>query len=638
MLPNVVVVLAAALAASGRAHARQALYGGYGGAGTFSWGGILRYNGSGWAPVSLQGTVNADDTGIVLALAPSSVASSGSQALYAGGVIVDGSNNVRTSDSFVDAWNGTAWTTLTSEFCYSAVSSPCPRGTVLALAVAPGSNVLYAGGLFQTVAPGNVTARSIAQWNGAAWAPLGAGFPGGTVAALAVQRGALYAGGTFSTATGLINVARWDGTSWSALGAAGLPYTVNALVPFNGAMVAGGVGAVSRWSGAGPQWTTLAVVNGTVNALAVFNGALYAAGAFVEIGGGVAANNIARWDGTAWTALGAGVEGTLVAVVNALTVFNGQLVVGGLFSLVGGSVAVTNLAFWTGSTWAAPVPPPPSSINARSVHFLSLAVACDLGWTGAACALCAPGYTGAACTPCPSGTYKSTAGSGACTPCPAHGSTGGVEAATSPSQCICQPLWTGPTCDVPEARCIAGDTSVSIQVAPSIVASACIDVYAPAQYRWLAQALVAAPSGRAVVPNAALGGATSLIVEGYADAACTHYLASFTCAIVTTPTPTPTSTSTPPTPTPTSTCTPPATQTEFCCAAPPPAPGDGVTHVHTQPDVRCVLSPAQYTTPYIPDAAGNVNIPAAGATPELELYADLACTDFLRALPCALCC
>ncbi|HTE05015.1 MAG TPA: hypothetical protein VK824_02385 [Planctomycetota bacterium] len=78
----------------------------------------------------------------------------------------------------------------------------------------------------------------------------------------------------------------------------------------------GQAGCQSDWL---PTFGTLAV--GTViNALAVFDDgggpALYAGGAFISAGG-VAANSIAKWNGTLWSALGSGVNGD----VSALTVF-----------------------------------------------------------------------------------------------------------------------------------------------------------------------------------------------------------------------------------------------------------------------------------------------------------------------------
>jgi hypothetical protein len=67
-------------------------------------------------------------------------------------------------------------------------------------------------------------------------------------------------------------------------------------------------------------------VNGTVSALAVYNGELIAGGAFTTAGG-VAANRIARWNGSSWQGI-AGLDNTVLA----LHVHKGELVAGGLFS------------------------------------------------------------------------------------------------------------------------------------------------------------------------------------------------------------------------------------------------------------------------------------------------------------------
>jgi hypothetical protein len=69
-------------------------------------------------------------------------------------------------------------------------------------------------------------------------------------------------------------------------------------------------------------------LNGQVRALSVYNGELIVSGQF-SVAGGVSANNIAAWDGSAWSALGAGIGGF---AVNALAVFNSQLIVGGEFT------------------------------------------------------------------------------------------------------------------------------------------------------------------------------------------------------------------------------------------------------------------------------------------------------------------
>jgi hypothetical protein len=85
-------------------------------------------------------------------------------------------------------------------------------------------------------------------------------------------------------------------------------------------------------------------VSGSVRALTGFNDgtgqALYAGGAFTTAGG-VAANRIAKWNGTAWSPLGTGVNGT----VNALTGFGPALYTGGSFTTAGG-VASGFIAKW----------------------------------------------------------------------------------------------------------------------------------------------------------------------------------------------------------------------------------------------------------------------------------------------------
>ncbi len=61
---------------------------------------------------------------------------------------------------------------------------------------------------------------------------------------------------------------------------------------------------------------------------------------------GVAADNLAMWDGLVWRPVGGGAN----APVRSLTVYNGWLVVGGDFYTVGG-VSSPRLAAWTGTGW-----------------------------------------------------------------------------------------------------------------------------------------------------------------------------------------------------------------------------------------------------------------------------------------------
>jgi len=88
-------------------------------------------------------------------------------------------------------------------------------------------------------------------------------------------------------------------------------------------------------------------MNGYVYALAVSGTALYAGGEFTMAGGN-AANNVAKWDGTNWSALGSGLSGS----VRALVIFGSNLYAGGSFTFAN-PVAVNSVARWDGTNWTA---------------------------------------------------------------------------------------------------------------------------------------------------------------------------------------------------------------------------------------------------------------------------------------------
>ncbi|MBL8875863.1 MAG: hypothetical protein JNM86_08725 [Phycisphaerae bacterium] len=100
--------------------------------------------------------------------------------------------------------------------------------------------------------------------------------------------------------------------------------------------------------GSGPSTNPLAFGTQTISALCIYQGELVAAGSFSEIGG-VAAIGIARWNGSIWTPLGQGIDGT----INTLCVIDDTLYVGGSFAHAGGIPAV-NVAAWNGNAWSAP--------------------------------------------------------------------------------------------------------------------------------------------------------------------------------------------------------------------------------------------------------------------------------------------
>ena len=262
----------------------------------------------------------------------------------------------------VGRWDGTSWSTLGSGF----------NSNVFALAVHEGA--LYAGGAFTTA--GGVAANRVARWDGANWNPLGSGVTG-IVNALATYTppGApaplLYAAGNFTSAGGApaSRIASWNGSTWSALGngvAVGGDPAVRALAVYDdgfgpqiyvggGFTQAGGQAAsrIARWNGS--TWSSLgAGVNSRVDALAVHDdgggAALYLGGLFTSAGG-QAAQRVARWRAGNFAPLGAGVDDTVLGLTSYNDGNGSALFVAGRFSTAGGQPA-RFAAKWQGEQWS----------------------------------------------------------------------------------------------------------------------------------------------------------------------------------------------------------------------------------------------------------------------------------------------
>lgn len=139
-------------------------------------------------------------------------------------------------------------------------------------------------------------------------------------------------------------------------GSFALGYTTALVRLPNGDLVTGGnflsaggtpAANIARWDGA--AWHALgAGVDGPVTVLCASpNGDLFAAGLFT-MAGGVPAEGIARWDGASWHALGAGLPGGYVTALAILP--DGDLVAGGDLASAGG-VPVAQIARWDGVAW-----------------------------------------------------------------------------------------------------------------------------------------------------------------------------------------------------------------------------------------------------------------------------------------------
>jgi hypothetical protein len=187
------------------------------------------------------------------------------------------------------------------------------------------------------------------------------GEPGTALAVVVNDAGAVYPiriDPTFSDAN-WVSMGGVPGTDGTVAAAA--TDSAGNLYIGGGFTIAGNIVAtnIARWNGS--SWSALSsgmntiYGDATVNALAASGTNLYAGGFFTSAGG-VSATNIARWNGSSWSALGSGISGAGVSgygpYVYALAVSGTTLYAGGMFTMAGGSAA-SCIAQWNGSSWSA---------------------------------------------------------------------------------------------------------------------------------------------------------------------------------------------------------------------------------------------------------------------------------------------
>lgn len=169
--------------------------------------------------------------------------------------------------------------------------------------------------------------------------------------------------GTAAGATDMFSDANWSNMN------DGMDDTVLALAASGGDVYAGGrfetadvsdVYCIARWNGS--SWSALGAgmdINRTfgarpvVHAIAVSDSEVYAAGEFSKAGD-TPARNVAKWNGSEWSPLGSGLYHTAIAAnwVRALAVSGSDLYAGGNFTMAGGSPAM-GIARWDGTNWSA---------------------------------------------------------------------------------------------------------------------------------------------------------------------------------------------------------------------------------------------------------------------------------------------
>jgi hypothetical protein len=282
------------------------------------------------------------------------------QALYVGGgnvhtAAIGGGSTLR--------WQNGSWSTLAGD----------ANGDVYSFAAFDdGSGLaLYASGdLTNTV--GSITS-GIERWNGATWSGFARGLSGGSGGFADGHAMTLYDDGggpalcvagqfTGAGATAVHNVARWNGT-WSSLGVGG-----------NGISAAVQVFLSDADSGGAPQ--------------------LYAGGWFGSAGS-VAAQYIARWDGTSWHPLGNGTYRPLDALAfwddgNGKALYAGAAWIG------------TNiLQRWNGTSWSDVGVAPSNWFNTGPIYAIA---AFDDGVQSAL--YVAGGFTSVGNLPCSGGIVR----------------------------------------------------------------------------------------------------------------------------------------------------------------------------------------------------------------------------------------
>ena len=298
--------------------------------------------------------------------------------------------------AYIAKWDGTNWSALGS----NGAGGSSLNNFVTSIVV--NGNDIYVGGAFENVNNNGViltAADGIAKWDGENWSALGSNGSGngslnGSVTALTWSGDNLYVGGVFTDVNnkGTIlssadYIAKWDGTDWSALSSNGagdgsLNAAPRALASNGSNVYVGGdftnvnnngtvlnaADYIAKWDGT--NWSALGSngagdgsLNSTVLDIAVDGNNIYAGGVFWDVNNNGtilnAADYIATWDGVNWSALGStrSGEGALGGSIIAIVVQNHNVYVGGYANdFINNGVlvdAADYIAKWDGANWSA---------------------------------------------------------------------------------------------------------------------------------------------------------------------------------------------------------------------------------------------------------------------------------------------
>jgi hypothetical protein len=285
--------------------------------------------------------------------------------MYVGGNFTDAGGDPNAD--YIAQWDGKTW---------KALGTPKLSGAVHAIAYRNGK--VYAGGIF-TSAGGNSTAGFAAVWDGSTWAPVcKPSGPGANVYALAISGPTLFIGGAFQNGAGIpaadyllacdlnTGAARSLVTGYVsstvnalAVDSRGTLYAGGGFFDFNDIKAADGIAAYRNgtWSALGSgTGSGGGALTAFVRALATDGTNVYVATDSTDVAGIPQADRIAKWDGSAWSAVGsdaAGGNGIFppASTVYSIAVLGSKIYAGGQFQNANGNPLADNLVVFDGKAW-----------------------------------------------------------------------------------------------------------------------------------------------------------------------------------------------------------------------------------------------------------------------------------------------
>jgi hypothetical protein len=321
----------------------------------------------GWDHLGNKGTPGSDSLDLVasaLTVTPGAV--------YVGGRFTD-AGGIANADR-IATWNGSSWNAVSSS------TEQISTGEVFAIAVSGGK--VYAGGTFTA---GNSGAENLAVWDGTSWEPfcITPGTSIGNVKALQVIGSTLYVGGDFQDGAGIATADYLLACNLASATGTPSPTTVDPNHPFSGPVKAltatsdGTLYAGGRFGNLendpaadnvayrnGSGWHAMGTGGGPCTcALDAYVRGLGSNGTDVFVGtegsdvaGITQADHVAKWDGSAWSAMGSNSAGTdgwfpVGTNIHDLVSVGANVFATGTFANAGGDARADNIAFFDGTAW-----------------------------------------------------------------------------------------------------------------------------------------------------------------------------------------------------------------------------------------------------------------------------------------------